>query len=615
VAQRQKKKDAALAAARLNQQSSYDNGKDDASTTINPPLVDGISKSVAAKKFKPATAKDTNKSSPAKDVKPVSSSDISNSPTAKSLSAASNKDISESPATKKSKGRRHGKKADSKNAPTIQKSSETPAPLDSTLVQVHVATEKLKRLQITETLKDISAVPNTIKKSEPLNPIDNSKSNPIVHKIEEKFIEIRTVDGNRREAGATGPCKKNLNERNLGRKESKMPHPKTVQVFRKQTNKPESSNSINHLKPEPTSKIEILKSRDLNLDVLKDGTTKRSNKWGGQKQKAKEENLRSISEGVAPCPTKIIQAAKWKKDQAFKASRLAFEEKNPDLEMASVQLIETPSWDPRAEYHSSHNELWAWAVQNLRDSTRTRLLAPYLFQGKVPDRLLCAAEGIHGEKGKSFKNFNQLPTELRLQIWEHALNNAYYDVKLRHEYDGFGNGNYYGSRLRPVTTSPPLLHVCSESREVAIRRFEWTFGTKEYGPLTHFCYARDRLWLLTQGPHELPYMASLFLDADLRRIRRLVVPLRDFVKDSDTFCRSIVKFRHLQHLWLVVGNSIEDEIFSKDKQLLKDATKLLTLHWQACFKKSTRERKMPMVLMHVIDAVWAHKHGIDGIHW
>jgi len=85
------------------------------------------------------------------------------------------------------------------------------------------------------------------------------------------------------------------------------------------------------------------------------------------------------------------------------------------------------------------------------------------------------------------------------------------------------------SYLRSTTAIPPLLHTCSESRQVLIRYgYELAFGTRTCGPRTWFCYRHDVLYLypgnntsqlLDTGGWNL----GQFLPYDLTRVRCLAL--------------------------------------------------------------------------------------------
>ncbi|EEH41721.2 hypothetical protein PAAG_03284 [Paracoccidioides lutzii Pb01] len=87
------------------------------------------------------------------------------------------------------------------------------------------------------------------------------------------------------------------------------------------------------------------------------------------------------------------------------------------------------------------------------------------------------------------------------------------------------------SHFRSRTPIPPLLHTCTESRQVLIDYgYELTFRTRTSGPRVWFCYCYDVLCLLSRGYDDscgvldgCPWNIGQFLPDDLRRVRRLAI--------------------------------------------------------------------------------------------
>lgn len=82
---------------------------------------------------------------------------------------------------------------------------------------------------------------------------------------------------------------------------------------------------------------------------------------------------------------------------------------------------------------------------------------------------------------RSFAYFPQLPTEIRLTIWELALHDPSRRVVIvTYNIDSQGVIRFR-SRTRPLGSSA-LLYACSESRDLALMVYSPAFGDVEFGP-------------------------------------------------------------------------------------------------------------------------------------
>lgn len=139
----------------------------------------------------------------------------------------------------------------------------------------------------------------------------------------------------------------------------------------------------------------------------------------------------------------------------------------------------------------------------------------------------------------TFPFFNDLPLELRLKVWEHLLQPR---IVIAACFDDDNEGGRDTARKRAQLARrakhspvPVLLHVCHETRRLALQRYELAFAWRIPGmlarpraspPRVWFDFARDTLLLL--GELE-PYDASninapmvYFLNrADARRVRHV----------------------------------------------------------------------------------------------
>jgi hypothetical protein len=85
---------------------------------------------------------------------------------------------------------------------------------------------------------------------------------------------------------------------------------------------------------------------------------------------------------------------------------------------------------------------------------------------------------------RSFAHFQQLPGEIRVQIWQHALPGPRV-VEIRaeapEEATKRGRGGGRCGRVTSRCRVPTLLHVCREARGVALGRYTLTFGVSISG--------------------------------------------------------------------------------------------------------------------------------------
>lgn len=90
----------------------------------------------------------------------------------------------------------------------------------------------------------------------------------------------------------------------------------------------------------------------------------------------------------------------------------------------------------------------------------------------------------------SFVLFHNLPSELRLAIWQHSYQPRLVDVR------------YLAEQDRCVTGTPPpaVLHVCRESRAEASRLYLRLFGTGSHEATVYFHPRLDVLYLPRHAP-------------------------------------------------------------------------------------------------------------------
>lgn len=132
---------------------------------------------------------------------------------------------------------------------------------------------------------------------------------------------------------------------------------------------------------------------------------------------------------------------------------------------------------------------------------------------------------------KTFPKFGQLPAEIRLQIWEEALPGPR-AVMLKTPYPSSQTclaqslklkkaepvDEVWGSSVRP----PALLHVNSESRYVALKKYHLALGTETQAPRVYIDFEHDYV-SLSRDEMDERCDALWAMTADLDKIRHLAV--------------------------------------------------------------------------------------------
>ncbi|KAI0009556.1 hypothetical protein F4779DRAFT_627701 [Xylariaceae sp. FL0662B] len=132
----------------------------------------------------------------------------------------------------------------------------------------------------------------------------------------------------------------------------------------------------------------------------------------------------------------------------------------------------------------------------------------------------------------TFTQFNRLPPELRIKIWQHAMPEARtVVVKSPYANRGFTSNSLEGPLLQPqdqeeswysTTQIPALLHVNAEARYEALKHYKISLGVGNTEPRIYVDFSRDTLFF---GNSELkPECSPLWASTrDLNQVRRLAV--------------------------------------------------------------------------------------------
>jgi hypothetical protein len=121
----------------------------------------------------------------------------------------------------------------------------------------------------------------------------------------------------------------------------------------------------------------------------------------------------------------------------------------------------------------------------------------------------------------------------------------------------------------------------------------------------------------TGSSGEFSACLKLFDDFERERILYLTLPLRDFIQvNDDILAWNCSRFKGLRTLTLLVGDSVEDSKWSRDKKLRGKIQRFLDNAWKKRSEKEHTPRiPPPVVNIQVIPAMRAKYFGIDGIRW
>lgn len=136
------------------------------------------------------------------------------------------------------------------------------------------------------------------------------------------------------------------------------------------------------------------------------------------------------------------------------------------------------------------------------------------------------------QEARTFTQFNDLPPELRIKVWEAAIPEArtviVHSPHVRKEdehqslEDALVQQDDEAATWTSSTQIPTLLHVNAEARHEALKHYQLSLGVGQHGPRVYVDFTRDTLFL---GNAELTPESSPLWSAtqDLEKIERLAV--------------------------------------------------------------------------------------------
>jgi hypothetical protein len=191
-------------------------------------------------------------------------------------------------------------------------------------------------------------------------------------------------------------------------------------------------------------------------------------------------------------------------------------------------------------------------------------------------------------------------------------------VRLAWQWDGEHEGNYYGSRLDPLCSSPALLQVCKEARSIGLGHYyKQSFGTMQSGPKTWFNFENDKIFLQTRSAGQLMNTAGQLIRRERKLIKGIMLPLRDFVYNPEGFVEVVTSFHNLRQICLVASKHPQDKHWTQDRKLASKVKKAIEARWTRRQEKYRPEDKLPVPLVgrKLLDPAVAKALGIDGIVW
>jgi len=271
------------------------------------------------------------------------------------------------------------------------------------------------------------------------------------------------------------------------------------------------------------------------------------------------------------------------------------------------------SWDKLDD-----NSWKAWAEKNLEGSAATKY-QQYIDNGDFDNGCFPPGFLFDLDKPTSPKNFTiftkfpELPIELRELVWKFAaINESSFDCRVQIRSEEINN-KIVNTKFTLQSDTPRLLHICHESREVAIRTrtYRKAFGTIYSSSKIWFNFNKDRLFLHTRLPEELPLMVREMAEIHRHHVRHIAMPLRDWIISNDKpLLTALTKFPNLKRLDIVYGDGKEDREATREKPpkyYQRGAQVCLIVYWRRHFKN----RPPPQVHLDEIDAVRARIFEID----
>jgi hypothetical protein len=153
----------------------------------------------------------------------------------------------------------------------------------------------------------------------------------------------------------------------------------------------------------------------------------------------------------------------------------------------------------------------------------------------------------------TFTLFPALPSELRLKIWSFiALVPRTVTIEYKTSYDRDDRGKVHATSKGWISPStiPVSLHICHDSRSVALKNYRLAFGSYFHEPEIYFNFSADTLSFQNvnegnlQGKGEGPsdYLLNVFLGGryhganDTEKIQYLTIDINETLYGIKSFC-------------------------------------------------------------------------------
>jgi hypothetical protein len=165
----------------------------------------------------------------------------------------------------------------------------------------------------------------------------------------------------------------------------------------------------------------------------------------------------------------------------------------------------------------------------------------------------------------TFHPFPNLPFELRLKIWEHALSEPR-TVTISCQREMLDRERRFAKAFTSTTPHPPLLHTNRESRIEALSLYQPTFKTDISSNYTYICFARDTIKC---ADSVLEYMASF----EVTSIRRLILEVKDAEYFGHFHMDVVKRMRVLEEVTLLAKAEELDHLWNRGERYVETLTR------------------------------------------
>jgi hypothetical protein len=165
----------------------------------------------------------------------------------------------------------------------------------------------------------------------------------------------------------------------------------------------------------------------------------------------------------------------------------------------------------------------------------------------------------------TFTLFPNLPFELRLKIWEHALSEPR-TVTISCQREMLDRERRFAKAFTSTTPPPPLLYTNRESRFEALSLYQPTFKTDTSLNSTYICFSRDTIKC---ADSVLQYMPS----REASSIQRLELEVKDVEYFGHFHMDVVKKMERLEEVTLVAKAGEVDHWWNREERYVETLTR------------------------------------------